>query len=87
MKQLCIQVSSIYADASIGNLINVAVVHILLMEHDFTAYDGYSDGKGRLILFDSLHIFLFDYCENKIEPENVWHYFEAIIGQNTGLDR
>jgi hypothetical protein len=27
-------VSSIFADASIGNLINVAVVHILIVKHD-----------------------------------------------------
>jgi hypothetical protein len=28
------QVSSIFADASVGNLINVAVVHLLKVEHD-----------------------------------------------------
>lgn len=49
-------VSNIYADASIGNSINVAVVHIFLLKHDLHETDTNRIGKHiesqfRLILF------------------------------------
>uniref|UniRef100_A0A336JY65 CSON006040 protein n=1 Tax=Culicoides sonorensis TaxID=179676 RepID=A0A336JY65_CULSO len=39
-------VSSIYSDQSIGNIIHVAVVHIIHLKEDLAARHGYSDGKG-----------------------------------------
>jgi hypothetical protein len=43
------QVSSIYADASIGNSIKIAVVHIMHIEHDLVPMET-SSGNGMLIL-------------------------------------
>lgn len=40
-----LQVSSIYSDSSIGNSINVAVVHILFIKEDLV-HDA-KDGKGK----------------------------------------
>lgn len=44
-------VSSIYADASIGNSINVAVVHILLLKDDLNVEYNYA-GKYFICFFD-----------------------------------
>ena len=39
------QVSSIYADASIGNSIKIAVVHIMYVEHDLVPDASSGNGK------------------------------------------
>lgn len=39
------QVSSIYADASIGNSIKIAVVHIMYIEHDLVPDASSGNGK------------------------------------------
>lgn len=43
------QVSSIYADASIGNSIKIAVVHIMYVEHDLVPDASSGNGKWKNI--------------------------------------
>jgi hypothetical protein len=42
------QVSSIYADASIGNSIKIAVVHIMYIEHDLVPDASSGNGKSNV---------------------------------------
>jgi hypothetical protein len=48
------QVSSIYADASIGNSIKIAVVHIMYVEHDLVPDASSGNGKSERMLFPLL---------------------------------
>lgn len=55
LQLLCVdqQVSTIYADASIGNSIKIAVVHIMYIEHDLVPDASSGNGKSERI-FSSL---------------------------------
>lgn len=50
------QVSSIYADASIGNSIKIAVVHIMYVEHDLVPDASSGNGK-----FEGIFLILSSY--------------------------
>lgn len=50
------QVSSIYADASIGNSIKIAVVHIMYIEHDLVVDASSGNGKYGKILLQLLRL-------------------------------
>lgn len=50
----CLQVSSVYSDASIGNSINIAVVHVVLLKDDLVSNPSqngsYNSGEIQLVL-------------------------------------